>query len=267
MNSYRLSRNVLCLLLWGLATAVPLSSQTVLQEIAATGAVRGGVVAHDNYPFVYRQGGLWSGFEVSLMREIADELGVSLDLRTFPDRETLLDAVADGAVHIAFSKLFRDLTSSETTFQTSPVAALNLTIVVNRAVYSGMRTQGDLAADLSQGRLAVAVADEPAIFRGVSRLYPRAELTPVDDYHRLWRGVEQGEFVAIALDEASVHSYFADQPQQGIRLRVFPLPVDAAVVGLVPWTDDFFWEWINILVEGQGDPATLPSLTEIYDIE
>ena len=201
------------------------------------------------------------------MEEVATELGVPLAITTFESGDALLDAVADGEVHIAFSKLFRNLTNSEVTFQTSPVAALNLAIVANRTAYSTRRTGGTLAGDLSRGVIPVVVADEAAFIRGVSRVYPRADLSTVESRDTLWSGVESGDFVAIALDEASVYRYFAEHPERGIQLRVLPLPASAAVVGLVPWRDDFFREWVNILVEGQGDPAALRELVERYEFD
>ncbi|MCG8480081.1 MAG: hypothetical protein MI724_13365, partial [Spirochaetales bacterium] len=145
--------------------------------------------------------------------------------------------------------------------------SLDLVIVANRTAYSTRRTGGTLSRDLSRGAIPVVVADEAPFVREVSRVYPRAELSVVESHDRLWSGVESGEFVAVALDEASVYRYFAEHPERGIQLRVLPLPASTAVVGLVPWRDDFLWEWTNILVEGQGDPAALRELVERYEFD
>ena len=138
-------------------------------------------------------------------------------------------------------------------------------IVANRRSYSARRTGGTLSGDLSRGTIPVMVADETAFVREVRRAYPRAEVAVIESRDRLWSGIESGEFIAIALDEASVYRYFAEHPQRGIQLRVLPLGTSTAVVGLVPWRDDFLWEWVNILVEGQGDPATIGELVERYE--
>ncbi len=245
--------------------AASIHGQTILREVQENGELRGGIVDGDLYPFVYLRGGVWDGYEITLMREIAAELGVTLSIIPFESRDALREAVADGDIHVAFSKVFRDLDNSERAFQTSPVASLDLMIVANRTAYSAGRTGGTLSGDLLRGAVPVAVADEAAFVREVSRTYPRADLSIVESRERLWRGVESGDFVAIALDEASVYRYFVEHPERGIQLRVLPLPTSTAVVGLVPWRDDFLWEWVNILVEGQGDPATVGELVERYE--
>ena len=254
----------LALTLW---VAASIHGQAILREVQETGELRGGIVEGDLYPFVYRRDEAWTGYEISLMQEIATGLGVRLAIATFESRDALLDAVADGRVHVAFSKVFRDLGNSEITFQTSPVALLDMVIVVNRTAYSARRSGGTLSRDLSRGAIPVVVADEAPFVREVSRVYPRAELSIVRSRDRLWSGVESGDFLAIALDEASVYRYFAEHPERGIQLRVLPLPASTAVVGLVPWQDDFLWEWVNILVEGQGDPAALQELVARYEFD
>ena len=245
---------------------VQVSSQSTLLDIKTEGVLRGGIVSENSYPFVYQRNGSWDGYEISLMRAIAEELGVRFSLQVYDSRDELLAGLGKGDVHVAFSKFIRDLANSEVTFQTSPVASLNLVIVVNRTAYSRLSIWGDLSTDLARGSVPLAVMNEPMLVRRISYLYPRTELTMLDDKDDLWEQIERGSLVAVAFDEAAIYRYFAGSPQMGIQLRVFPLSAQVAVVGLVPWNDDFFWEWVNIFVEGQGNHALLSELTSTYNL-
>ena len=116
MSKVRVGRRLGIGLALALCVAASIPGQTILQEVRENGELRGGIVEGNLYPFVYRRDGAWMGYEITLMREIATELGVSLSIAPFESRDALLAAVSDGTVHVAFSKVFRDLDNSEITF-------------------------------------------------------------------------------------------------------------------------------------------------------
>lgn len=252
-----------CLVLF---LAIPLGAQEILTQVRDS-QLRVGIVSADNHPFVYRKDGEWTGYEVTLARQIAEELNAGLAIVAFNDRDQLRGALLDGRIHVAFSKLFRSLANGEIAFQSSPVGVLNLALVINRTSYSRMRTKGDLEGDLEQGRVPIATVGEETFVRRVTESYPNADLTVFDDYTALWSAVEAGEAVAIALDEAAANRYFLEYPERGLQLRVLPMTATVTVVALLPWQDDFFAEWVNILIEGQGDPAAMETMEAVYTIE
>ena len=244
-----------------LSLAAAAGAQTRFDDIRATGVLYGGIITQDNYPFVYRgQGGDWVGYEIDLLQQAADVLGVTLSLRTYGDQQALQEAVARSAVDLAFSKILRDPANSQLNFQTVPVAELGMVIVVNRVAYSRLRTSGDLIEDLQTGAFAVSIPDDPVFERELLRLYPDIRVDRMDPGTDMWCCIERGEQIALALDGASVYHYFSRFPERGIFLRVVPVNATATVVGLVPWRFERFWEWMNILIEGQGNPATLDDL-------
>ncbi len=250
------------LLLIGLVAAVTLPAQTRFDEIRATGVLFGGIIATENYPFVYRgPSGEWQGYEIELLEQAAEILEVSLALRTYPDQESLLAAIAGSAVDLAFSKILSNPANSQRSFQTVPVAELGLVLVVNRIAYSRLRTSGDLVRDISDGTVPIAIPEEPVYERELTRIFPRARVEVMSADDDMWCCIERGEQIALALDAASVFYYFSRFPERGISLRVVPVDASATVVGLVPWQSERFWEWINILIEGQGNPATLNELS------
>lgn len=239
-------------------------AQSLFADIQSIGVLYGGVVAGDHYPFVYEVDETPVGYEIELMEQAAEALGVELVIRTYPDEDALRDAVAAGTVDVGFSKVIRDLENSEVTFQTVPVGVLDAVLVVNRTAYSRMRTHGDLAADLARGAIPLAVLDEPVSIRVVRSVYPQAELVREESTDDLWCCIDRGLHTAIVSDSAAVYRYFSEFPERGIALRVVPLPVQLSVVGLVPWRHAVLWDWMNMLIEGQGNPAVLPALTERF---
>lgn len=262
-----MSRRIRTALLGSLLVSAAASSawaQNLFADIQSVGVLYGGIVAGDHYPFVYRENDQWVGYEIDLLEQAAAGLGVDLAIRSYPDEEALRNAVARGAVDLGFSKIIRDLRNSEVSFQTVPVAVLDTVLVVNRTAYSRMRTRGDLLADLERGRIPVAVIDEPVAIRALRSVYPNVELVREATAEDLWCCIDRGIHTAIVSDSAAVYRYFAEFPERGIMLRVVPLSVELHVVGLVPWRNAVLWEWINVLIEGQGRPAHLSSLTEEF---
>ena len=249
-----------------LCLVAPIGAQEILNQVRGD-RLRLGIVAEDNHPFVYRMAGEWTGYEIALAARIADELNAELQIRPFGDVDQLRSALLDDRIHLAFSKLFRSLSHAEIAMQSSPVGVLKLTLVVNRTAYSRLRTKGDLIGDLEKGVVPVATVAEEAFIRGVTRRFPEAELSVIEDYSGLWRAVETGEATAIALDEAAANRYFLEHPERGIGLRIHPLSTSVTVVALLPWRDDFFAEWVDILIEGEGDPVGMQSLRPDYTID
>lgn len=246
--------------------AVASNGQNLMVGVQDSGVLRVGIVARDSYPFVFEQAGSWSGYELGIAQEIATELGARIELSLFPSAEALRRAVSLAEVNVGFSKLYRDFGNSETTFQSVPLSRLNLNLVVNRAAYSALLTPGDLEADLQRGTVSLAHLDHATIERAVHRAYPSAPLEAVAAEADLWSQVERGAAVAIVVDEATVERYFNTHPERGIQLRVYPIQATVDVVGMVAWQDEFFWEWINIVIEGRGYPAVIQTLVGQYPL-
>lgn len=246
--------------------AVASGAQDLMVRVQDSGVLRVGVVARDSYPFVFEHAGSWSGYELGIAQEIATELGARVELSLFPDAQALRRAVSRAEVNVGFSKLYRDYGASQTAFQSVPLGRLNLNVVVNRAAYSALFTTGDLEADLQRGTVALAHLDHATVERVVRRAYPSAPLEPVAAESDLWSQVERGAAVAIVVDEATVERYFNTHPERGIQLRVYPIQATVDVVGMVAWQDEFFWEWINIVIEGRGNPAVIQTLVGQYPL-
>lgn len=243
-------------------------SQNVLEDIKDRGVLRVGVLDKDVYPFVYREkDGSWVGFEIVRAMDIASKLGVKSEFVTYNSIDEVKVALNGGEIDIFFHKRFKTLSDGLDTLITKPLASLEMVLIINRREFAGLKLHPNLKKSFLQGDIPVSTRDEESFLGSFYKEFPNLTLNNKSMDMGLWDGVKKGTEISIYQDEASVKTVLSESPELGLNLAYLPLEVTQEIVALVSWKESFFLDWVNIAIEGWGDPKNMSEVIKISEGE
>jgi hypothetical protein len=256
-----MNKRIFILFLGILHSLVNAYAQNAFERIAARGELWVGVYGEQR-PLFFEEGSQGpKGIEAYLSQKLAQGLGVGLRYQDFPDLDAAVKGLNRGEVDIVFGKHLANLSDSLRVFYTEPYAILKIELLVNRINYAQSITTGTLAKAFTQGLFPISVPDIPSYRDSLERAFSFLRPQYLQDQEAVWDHLEDG--IGALLDEVSVAERLSNTPALNLRYRVFPSGMRSPVVALVSWREDWFLEWVNVLIQGQGEPADLGRLIEI----
>lgn len=254
--------SILFLLL--ISISIHIYSQNTLTNIKERGVLNVGVLDKDAKPFLYRSSsGEWTGFEIIRAKDIAGKLGVDISITPYRDVDNAKSALNSGSIDIFFHKRFKTLSDGLDTLISKPLASMEMVLVVNRREFAALKQHPDLKKSFLDGSIPVSTRGEESFWGSFYKGFYPLKIDNTYDEESLWTYVISGSEIAIYEDEATVKELFNNRPELGIELSYLPLGITQEVVALISWKESFFLDWINIAIEGWGEPKSMMEVTKI----
>ena len=252
------SRHLHCIFLVLMGLALPVSgSARSLQQVLNEGTIRVGVVLVTPWAIRPAPGEL-SGFEIDVSRELAEDMGVDIDIQVYSEERIVpaleageIDLVAAGlpispehALHVNFSR---------------PYATTGITLATNRETTILVSRLEDF--DDAEYRIAAVTGSEAADL--ATRIFPLAELLVFDT----------SEQASAALLEASADAYLEDEPIPTFLALDNPAIVNVPLSGPLVQTragfavnkgDPDFLAFLNAWITAREADTWLPTIHSFW---
>ena len=225
-----------------------------------------GVVLQDNFPLVYFDKETSPrGFEVFMVRHLAKTGGFEpLEIRKFPDQESLRRAVRDHEIDFAFSKMKKDPADAERFIYSEAHLTVEYVFLLNRKIIAANGIQVDPLVKIAGSDLIIGTLDTSLYAEKLRSIYPEKNIKLFSSIQDVFDAVVSGEIAACFLDEIEVKGFFLNSPSQALKLQYVQGSIVTDSVALVfPWDKLFFREWVNIFLTKEGYTRT--QLSEVID--
>lgn len=209
-----------------------------------------------DYPPYLLQGkeGQLTGLEVDLAKDIAKELGVSLEIIKTESFNEVIDKVAAGQADIGLP-LSMTLSRATKVKFTNAYRRFEIVLLLNRMKMA----QADLEAgmqhldELKKTTETIGVIGRTAYEAGALKYFPSAKIKLYDRIQDLIRAVEKGEILLAAVNSGMSAAYLQENPRLMIRLQPFTIKgrydYTAMAVGLEV---DHLLSWLNTYLNVRG---------------
>lgn len=217
-------------------------------EILRRGYIVVGIVGTDRPPFVYRKhNGEYTGFEISIARDIAKEMGVELKINSSAKSfDELIDITGKGEVDFSLSKLSRTLERSKVVIFSEPYISLHRAMLMNRLDVAKRRGGSTIKEYIKHfdGRIGVIKGSSYARF--AMKMFPKAELVEYENWNDSLKDLLSGSITAVFRDEFEIKSASKAIPGASLRLQsvVFTDTEDHICAAITP-TRPHLYYWIN----------------------
>lgn len=193
----------------------------VLERIVETGTLRVGM-SGDQAPFnVKSRSGALIGFEIELLKMMAQSMGVNVEyvMKPFPE---LLPALENGEVDIVMSGMAINAERSLDAVFVGPYAMSGKSILTNDPALSNVtRTE-----DINQANLTVATLRSSTSEAFVTKRLPIAKLVTVESYEEAIRMVVEDEVDALVADMPACNVAVLRYPEANLSTLSAPFTVE-----------------------------------------
>ena len=188
-----------------------------------------------------REDGKIVGFDIDLARLMAAGMGVKLNIRVMPF-DQLLSTLQRGEVDVVISNMTMNPERNLNVAFVGPYLVSGKCIVTKREDLARAKEAGDL--NVPETRLAALKGSTSANF--VTKLFPNATFTPVDDYDVGVKMIQEGKIGGLLTEYPICQSILVRYPDAGF-ISLFSLltyePIGIALPGSDPlyinWTENF----------------------------
>jgi len=227
-----------------------------LREILDSGRVIIAMVDNEYPPFITRteNGGL-AGTEVDLARDIAHELGVSLEITKAGHLDDVIGMVADGRADIGLSNLSITIERAKQVKFTDTYRTLEIVLLLNRLKMAAVDLTGEVE-NLDQLRNItgpIGVIGRSAYEDGALKYFSNAQVKTFDRYRDMIRAVERGDIILAIANSWTADAFLKESPSLMVRLQPFRVeglrdPI-AMAVGV---ESDHLLAWLNAYLTVKG---------------
>jgi polar amino acid transport system substrate-binding protein len=227
MFNQHLSRLAGLVLVASAMMAAPASADALKDEIAPTGKLRVAIAispAGGAFWSTRNEAGQYAGVPVDLGREMAAQLGVSVEYVAYQNSGQIADAVATGAWDVSFLPKDRE---REARMSFGPVYNVSEETYIVKA--------GSLAtnfATLDQPGVKVAAVNNTTTMRGAIAHLKNARVTGYQTYDEIFALLKNGEVDAFALSRDQLNAMARKIPGTRVLDQTFRQAITAVAVPL-----------------------------------
>lgn len=236
-----------------------------MQRIQERGTLRVAVYATDREPFFYVKDGELVGTDIDLARNLAEELGVELEIsRNGESFDLVVDEVALGKVDLAISKVSRTIKRSQRVAFSDPYHTFRQAVILNRVELAKIidgRELGDFLRAYD-GTLGVLANSSYAVSGREN--FKLAEIVTYDDQTDLVNAVIAGDITAAYSDEFEVRKVMAKDPSLSLLLRPVGLDDLIGTIGIVVAVENTaLLSFVNLFLEQKHEFLSTEDLLRI----
>lgn len=206
-----------------LTVHVCLANDGSLARIERSGTLRLGICDEDFPPFSFRAGSGWAGYDIDLAVDLANDLGVSLEIITDPNWEGLVDMVRDGRADIGMSSLSIAPERTRKTAFSRPYIYQRQGILADQLALA--KLAGDSPIKKLDAAEAVIAVRTGSIYREfLPEFLPHATIREYPSWEDCYAAVKKGEATGVIGDEGQLLSWMGRN--KGDSMRLVPVLFD-----------------------------------------
>jgi ABC-type amino acid transport substrate-binding protein len=267
-------RQLLKLSLASMATSTPLTafaSKAVtytedVQRIMDTKKIVIGMGKFDSPPFFSSSGSSLVGHEVEFARQLANALGVELEVRR--DAETfneVVDSVDRKEVDLAISKISITYPRAMRFRFSDPYLVLRHGLAFNRIELAKFLNGRDPVSTLRSWDGEIGVIEKSSFAGFAQNKFPQAKVREMSSWPELVNALIKGEVLCAYRDELEIKRLTRVRPESSLALRTVILTDTRDSLGMVLNRDSAQLQQIaNIFVSNQLTKPTVDGLLETY---
>lgn len=214
-----------------------------------------GIVQEENFPLVYFDTQKNpKGFEVEMARHLAKIGDYTIkEIRQFPDKRSLRQALINKEIDFAFSKLKKNQADAERFIYSESHLTIRYVFLFNRIAMAQNGLQINPLQKLTSSGLPVGTLESPLYDAQLQRIYPGMNVKSYQSKPEVFDAIVAGDITACYMDEMEVKSFFLTHPSKALYLYYLQGETLSDSVALVfPWNKLFFREWVNMFLAKYG---------------
>ena len=224
-------------------------------EIMASKKLFVAMVDKDYPPYILQgRDGQLTGLSVDMAKDIAKELGVSLEIVKTDSFNEIIDKVAAGQADIGLP-LSTTLSRATKVKFTNIYRRLEIVLLLNRMkmaeadLEAGMRHLDELKKTTD----AIGVIGRTSHEAGALKHFPRAEVKTYDSIQAMIRAVEKGEILLAVGNSGMTSAFLKENPHLMVKLQPFTIEGRYDYVAMaVNLEADHLLSWLNTYLNVRG---------------
>ena len=214
------------------------------------------MVDRDFPPFITQtKGGGLEGLEVDLARDIAKELGVTLEIAKTDHFNDVINIVASGKADIGLSNLSITCDRAKHVKFTNAYRKLGIVLLLNRMKMAAHNLAAGIQhlKELKNTTDTIGVIKRSAYHTGALKYFPNANVKTYDRYKDLILAAKKDEILLAIGNSGTIEAFLRKNPDLVVKLQPFKVEglIDhiAMAVGV---ENDHLLSWLNsyIIVRG-----------------
>lgn len=213
-----------------------------------------------DYPAYWYEGQRLIGYDIEIAKEIAERLGVELELRREIDNFTeLCRSVARNEADIAISKLTITMDRAQYARFSTPYVNLRIGVLINRLREVQAKRSGGIMDLLNHPSALIAVQKGTSWVPFGKDLFPHAQLIEYPNMNEALDAVTEGDALAFLNDEWNIASKLKTKPELTLHVRLAFVPdIRSGLAMAVSPNSPNLLAFLNLMIE-RDNLATTPA--------
>jgi ABC-type amino acid transport substrate-binding protein len=214
------------------------------------------MVDRDFPPFITQtKGGGLEGLEVDLARDIAKELGVTLEIAKTDHFDDVIDIIASGKADIGLSNLSITCDRAKHVKFTNAYRKLGIILLINRMKIAARKLTAGIQnlEELKNTTDTIGVIERSAYETAALKYFPNAKVKTYDRYKDMILSAEKDETLLAIGNSDTIGAFLRKNPHLVVKLQPFKVPglIDHIAMA-VAVENDHLLSWLNsyIIVKG-----------------
>ena len=235
-----------------------------LSEILDQGALRIGMIAEKDYPFVFKDPkGSLIGFDVQMSRDIALELGVRAIIhRTAENYDQLTEMLRKGEVDVVISDYTITLHRARYILYSEPYARIPFVVLINTVWYAENKQSGvEPLKRLDKTDVTMGTIRSSAVEKHLNHSFPHVQAKRFANGDALGKALLNGKIHAAFCNKMTAN--FITEQHKDRRLMIREEPVhgimDGIGIGISPNAFHFKF-WLDEYIRSRNMPVSIDEI-------
>jgi len=219
-----------------------------MARITERGKLIVAMLGEDSPPFFMSDAkGNLSGIDVDLARDIAKDLGVTVEFtRKAKTYDELVDLVFTRQADVSISYLSKTLERAKKVVFTKTYFSLYQTIVVNRLAAAQRKWGEDILGALNDRTVMIGTLKGSSYLDYARKMFPRAAIVLYDNLDKAFDDAKSGKLQAAFFDDLYVKIWHHAHPDAALYLQTVVCKDKEDPIGIaVHWEDVHLHEWLD----------------------
>ncbi|MDD2716827.1 MAG: cation:dicarboxylase symporter family transporter [Candidatus Wallbacteria bacterium] len=203
-------------------------------------------------PFFYtdRSGNL-QGIDIEIARNIADKLGVKLELnRESPSFDSVVDKVISGEADLAVSELSITLERAKKVYYTQPYFSLHMALLINHLKMAELKPGQTLQDLLNTPQTRIGILGNSSYEEFSREQFPNAKIISFQEWEGAVAAAGKGEIDVAFYDETVIERSIRENPALSLRFGSLILKDKLDLIAIaVSLRTPLLLEWVRHFLE------------------
>ena len=218
-----------------------------MQRILERGKLTVALLGQDNAPFFMDRNGQLDGLDIQLARNLADQLGVALEIhRSAQTFDQVVDTIYGRRADLAISKISRTLKRAQRVRFSRPYLRMRQGLLVNR-LKMAEQTQGrSMVETIRDLRGQVGVIKGSSYVGFLQQKFPQATIVEYPTWEEVVEAVVQGDILAAYRDELEIKKMVRTRPDAAMQLQTIALTdTQDSLAVVLPWSSSHLLAFVD----------------------